>query len=213
MKRTFEKHANRASLALAATAAFAAFGFGTAQAADAPVTTPTFTTADLSLNSVGFLQAAFKEAGLAPSASVHYTSGATDVGWVSQCFVKNKPVTNLPVALHVAHTADGLTTTRTYKATKTGVITQAILTAYPTAEAEVQEPLCPETEGVTITEEITAIRWCNASLMDTTNGIIGATAPELFLQMVRNGSAAVPSCTGPGSLPTLPSDLLGTPLP
>jgi hypothetical protein len=116
-------------------------------------------------------------------------------------------VANLPISLHVAHTADGLTTTRTYTATRQGVITQTILTAYPTAEAEVQEPLCPETEGVVITEEITAIRWCNASLMDTTNNV-SVTEPTLFLQMKRNGSSAVPECS---VLATLPSDLLGTP--
>ena len=195
MKHTFGKQARQSSIALAAVAAFAAFG--TAQAA------PTFTTADLSINSVGFLQAAFKETGLTPGALVNYTSGATDVGWVTQCFVKNKPVANLPIQLHVAHTADGLTTTRTYTATGRGVITQAILTAYPTATAEVEEPLCPETEGVTITEEITAIRWCNASLVDTTNGITGATEPSLFLQMMRNGSSAVPEC---GTLATMPSN-------
>lgn len=202
MKHTFGKQAKLSGIALATVATFALLGFGTAQAA------PTFTTADLSINSVGFLEAAFKETGLAPGAAVNYTSGATDVGWISQCFVKNKPVGNLPVALHVAHTADGLTTTRTYTATKSGVITQAILTAYPTAEAEPVNPLCPETEGVEITEEVTAIRWCNASLTDTTNGITGANAPELFLQMIRNGKGTVPDCA---TLATLPSDLLGTP--
>lgn len=203
MKRTATRQAKRTGIALAAAATFAAFGTGAAQAA-------TFTTADLSLNSVGFLQAAFKETGLTPGAIVNYTSTATDVGWVSQCFVKNKPVANLPIALHVAHTADGLTTTRTFTATKSGVITQAILTAYPTAEAEPVNPLCPETEGVTITEEVTAIRWCGASLVDTTNNVTGAGPTELFLQMIRNGSSAVPSCD---VLKTLPSDLLGTPQP
>ena len=196
MKHTFGKQAKLSGIALAAVATFAALGFGTAQAAS-------FTTADLSINSVGFLEAAFKETGLAPSAPVNYTSSATDVGWVSQCFVKNKPVANLPIKVHVAHTADGLTTTRTYTATNRGVITQAILTAFPTVEAEVEDPLCPHTEGVVITEEITAIRWCNASLTDTTNTIVGASEPSLFLQMKRNGSSAVPEC---GVLSTLPTD-------
>jgi hypothetical protein len=203
MKHTFGKQAQRAGIALAAVAAFSALGIATAQAA------PAFTTADLSINSVGFLEAAFKETGLAPGAAVNYTSGATDVGWVSQCFVKNKPVANLPISLHVAHTVDGLTTTRTYTATRQGVITKAILTAYPTVEEEPVDPLCPETEGVVITEEITAIRWCNASLTDTTNGV-SATEPELFLKIVRNGTGTVPSCA---TLATLPSDILGTPQP
>jgi hypothetical protein len=214
MKHTFGMQAKKAGLALAAVTAFAALGIGTTQAADPaapPATTPTFTTADISINPVGFIDCSFKESGLGAGAMVNYTCGATDVGWVTQCFVKgNKPVANLPVALHVAHTADGLTTTRTYTATSRGVITQAILTAYPTIEQEVQEPLCPETEGVVITETLTAIRWCNASLVDTTNGITGASEPTLFLQMVRNGSSAVPDCA---TLATLPSDILGTPIP
>ena len=197
MKHTFGKPAKLSGIALAAAAAFAVLGFGTAQAA-------TFTTADLSINSVGFLEAAFKETGLTPAAPVNYTSGATDVGWVSQCFVRNKPVSNLPIKVHVAHTADGLTTTRTYTATNRGVITQAILTAYPTVEEEVEDPLCPHTEGVEITEEITAIRWCNASLTDTTNNIVGASEHSLFLQMKRNGSSAVPEC---GVLATMPTDI------
>jgi hypothetical protein len=196
MKHTFGKQAKQFSIALAAVATFTALGIGTAQAAS-------FTTADISINSVGFINCSFKETGLGAGAAVNYTCGATDVGWVSQCFVKNKPVANLPTKVHVAHTSDGLTTSRTYTATNRGVITQSILTAYPTAEAEVQEPLCPETEGVVITEEITAIRWCNASLVDMTNNIVGASEPTLFLQMKRNGSSAVPEC---GVLATLPSD-------
>ncbi len=83
-------------------------------------------------------------------------------------------MSNLSTALHVAHTADGLITTRTYTATGRGVITHSILTAYPTAEEEVADPLCPETEGVVITEEVTAIRWCNVSLKDTTTPLEGA---------------------------------------
>jgi len=204
MKYKFGKQAKRAGLALAAVAAFTTLGIGTVQAAG------TFTTADISINSVGFIDCSFKETGLGAGAMVNYTCGATDVGWVTQCFVKNKPVANLPIALHVAHTADGLTTTRTYTATGRGVITQAILTAYPTVEEEVQEPLCPETEGVVITEEMTAIRWCNASLVDTTNNIVGVSEPTLFEQIKRNGSSAVPEC---GVLATLPSDILGTPQP
>jgi len=197
MKHTFGKQAKQSSIALAAVAAFTALGIGNVQAA------PTFTAANLSINSVGFLEADFKETGLAPGASVSYTSSATDVGWVSQCFIKNKPVSNLPTQLHVAHTVDGLTTTRTYTATGRGVITQSVLTAYPTAEAEVENPLCPETEGVTITEEITAIRWCNASLTDNTTPLAGASEATLFLQLIRNGSSAVPDCA---TLATLPSN-------
>jgi hypothetical protein len=206
MKQTLINQGKRAGIALAAAAAVTAFGIGAPQAAP-QADTPTFTTADISINSVGFLECAFKETGLVAGASVDYTCGATDVGWLTQCFVHNKPVSNIPPKLHVAHTADGLTTLRTYVATNRGTITSAILTAYPTVEEEVGLPLCPESEGVVITEEITAIRWCGASLMDTTTPLEGATEPELFLQLNRKGTGSVPGCTGPGSLPTLPTDI------
>ena len=197
MKYTFGKQAKQSGIALAAVAAFTALGIGTAQAAS-------FATAGITVNSVGFLDASFKETGLTPGASVDYTSGATDVGWMTQCFIRNKPVANIAPKLHVAHAADGLTTDRTLLASNRGTITGSILTAYPTAEETHGEiPLCPAVEGVVITEEITAIRWCNASLTDTTNNIVGASEPSLFLQIIRNGSSAVPEC---GTLATLPTD-------
>lgn len=197
MSYPFGQQAERSGIALAAVAAITALGIGTAQAAS-------FATADISINSVGFIDASFKEVGLAPGASVDYTSGATDVGWMTQCFIKNKPVSNIAPRLHVAHAADGLTTNRTFLASNRGTITGSILTAYPTAEETHGEvPLCPEVEGVTMTEEITAIRWCNATLADTTHNIVGASEPSLFLQIKRNGSAAVPEC---GTLATLPTD-------
>jgi hypothetical protein len=198
MKHALTHQAKRAGIALAAAVAFSALGIGTAQAA------PTFTTADISINSVGFIDCAFKETGLGAGASVNYTCGATDVGWLTQCFVKNKPVSNIAPRLHVAHNSDGLTTTQDRTATNRGTITSAILTAYPTAEENpLVPPLCPEVEGLVITEEITAIRWCNSSLMDTTNNILGVSEPTLFLQIKRNGTGTVPDC---GSLATMPSD-------
>jgi hypothetical protein len=197
MKHTLINQARRAGIALAAVAAFSALGTGTAQAA-------AFASADISINSVGFLDCSFKETGLGAGAVVNYTCGATDVGWLTQCFVRNKPVSNIAPKLHVAHNADGLTTTQDRTATNRGTITSAILTAYPTAEENpLVEPLCPEVEGVTITEEITAIRWCNASLVDTTTPLDGASEPTLFLQIKRNGSGTVPDCD---ALDDLPSD-------
>lgn len=198
MQRTFVKQARRAGITLAAVAALSALGIGTAQGQ------ATFVNADLSINSVGFLECAFKETGLTPGAEVVYTCGATDVGWVTQCFVKNKPVANIAPKLHVAHSPDGLTTTQERHASNRGTVTSAILTAYPTVEEEVGLPLCPEVEGITITEEITAIRWCNSLLGDETNNIVGTEAAELFLQLKRNGSADIPSC---GVLATLPTDI------
>ena len=203
MKYTFGKQAKQSGIALAAVAAFTTLGIGTAQAAP-PASGATFATAGITVTSDGFLDASFKETGLDAGASVDYTSGATDVGWMTQCFIKNKPVGNIAPRLHVAHTADGLTTDRTLVASNRGTITSSILTAYPTpVETHGTVPLCPEVEGVVMTEEITAIRWCNATLKDTTNDSVGASEPSLFLQLKRNGSSAVPEC---GPLATLPTD-------
>jgi hypothetical protein len=192
MKHTFSNQAKRAGIAFAAVAAFAALGTGTAQAAQ-------FFRDSVSINSVGFLECAFKETGLTPSASVDYSCAATDVGWLTQCFVRNRAISNIGPFQHVAH---ALSTNVTLVADKRGTLTSAMLTTYP-SEEEVGEPNCPEG---TI-EAITAIRWCNASLTDTTNTLPGATAPELFLQMERTGIGAVPSCQ---ILPGLPTDIGGT---
>ena len=197
MKRSFGKHTTRDRFALAAVAAIASLAIETAQAQE-------FVVADITINSVGFLECAFKETGLTPGAQVSYGCNASDVGWVTQCFVKNKPVTNIPPRLHVAHNADGLTTLQDRIATNRGTVTWSILTAYPTVEEEIEEPLCPEVEGLTITEEITAIRWCNAELIDVTNNIQGATEPSLFEQLIRNGSSDIPEC---GELAALPTDI------
>jgi hypothetical protein len=196
MKRPFTHQAKRARIALAAVAAFSALGIGAAQA-------QSFVTADLTVNSVGFLDCAFKETGLIPGVTINYTCAATDVGWVTQCFIRNKPLSNIAPKLHVAHAADGLVTTQGRNATNRRTVTSAILTAYPTVEEQPgTEPLCPEVEGQTITEEITAIRWCNASLVDTTNNIPGATVPELFRSLTQRGAGNVPPCTTLAILPT-----------
>ena len=190
MKHTFGKHAKLAGITLAAVAAFAAFGTGTVQAA-------TFASADLSLNSFGFLNCSFKETGLAAGAEVNYMCGAEAVGWVTECFVKNKPIGGSAPMLHVGK---NVTTQQTLFATNRGTLTGTILTAYPTVEEEFEPAPCPHVVGgpgkaeVEVEETITAIRWCNATLADTTNNIVGATASELLLQMERNGNGTVPAC-------------------
>ena len=197
MERTFRNQARRARVAFAAAAAIATLGTGAAQAQN----TPSFITASITINSVGFLDCSFKETGLSAGALVTYTCGATDVGWLTQCFVHNKPVSNIPPALHVAH---NVTTEQQLFASSRGTLTGGILTAYPTPAEEIGNPLCPETEGVTVTEEVTAIRWCNNSFEDATNGIPGASVPQLFLKLVRNGAGNVPDCASLASSPAIP---------
>ncbi len=208
MKHTLINQAKRAGMALTAAVVFVTLGIGTAQA-------QSFFRADLSINSFGFLDCSFKETGLGAGASVDYTCGATDIGWVTQCFYKNKPVSNGPTTLYVAHDQ---TTTRTLVANKRGTIMSGILTAYPTVEEEpVAEPCADIFVGgrgnneAEVTETITAIRWCNSSLVDTTNAIVGAQTPDLLLQLEKGGTTGVPSCA---VLQTLPTNLpVGTPLP
>jgi hypothetical protein len=174
MKHTLINQARRAGLALAAAVAFAALGIGTAQAQE-------FASADLSINSFGFLDCSFKETGLGAGASVNYTCGAADIGWVTQCFYKNRPVSNGPTTLYVAHNQ---TTTRTLIANKRGTIMSGILTAYPTVEEEPAAEPCADivvggrgNNEAEVTETITAIRWCDSSLVDTTTDITGADEP------------------------------------
>lgn len=207
MKQTLTHQARRAGLALAAALAFVALEIGTAQA-------QTFTSANLSLNSFGFLDCSFKETGLEAGASVDYTCGATTIGWVTQCFFKNKPVSNSPITLYVAHDQ---TTDRTLVASRQGTIMSGILTAYPTVEEEpAAEPCANIIVGrnghgeAEVVETITAIRWCNNSLVDTTNEIVGAEVSELFEQFERSATASVPSCGDLAGMSTnLPN---GTPL-
>ena len=75
MKHTLINQARRAGGAFVAVMAVAAFGIGAAQA-------QSFAKADLSVNAYGFLDCSFKETGLAGGASVDYTCGATDIGWI-----------------------------------------------------------------------------------------------------------------------------------
>ncbi len=199
MKHTLIDQARRAGGALVAVVAVAALGIGSAQA-------QSFVKADLSINAYGFLDCSFKETGLAGGAPVDYTCGATDIGWVTQCFFKNKPVANSPITLYVAHDQ---TTTRSLFANKQGTIMSGILTAYPTVEGEPHTEPCanivaggPGKNEAEITETITAIRWCNSSVVDTTNNITGTQEPELFLQLEKGGSTAVPSCDVLQTLPT-----------
>jgi hypothetical protein len=69
----------------------------------------------------------------------------------------------------------------------------------------------PESEGGEFCTEPTvakviAVRWCNASLVDVTNGIVGATADELFAQLESTGTSAVvvPTCAELQAAPATP---------
>lgn len=191
MNRMLKNQVQRAGIPLAATVVISMLLTG-------PATAQEFVRPELSVNSFGFLECAFRETGLLPGASITHTCGAEAVGWLTQCYVKNKPVGNEPPMLHIAKNE---VTMQTRTANRRGTITATILTAYPTPEQEIGPEPCsqivvggPGKAETEVEEVVTAIRWCNASLIDTTNNISGAAEPELFLQLERNGAGSVPGC-------------------
>ena len=180
MKQTLRNQAKRTGVALAAMA-FTALGTGTAQAA------PTFTRADITLDVAGNLTCGFRETGLGAYSLITYGCGAQALGVVSGCFARNKFVGPTSTAVFHNVTAEESVA---LLAKNNGTVNSTI-----TVEA-------PESHGggETCTEpaesQPIAVRWCNASLVDMTNGIVGASLGELFAQLARTGTSVivVPSC-------------------
>jgi len=210
MKHTLNNQAKRSALALAAVGAFAAFGIAAALAAPPPAT-PTFTKASITIaprtseaNEVtaGDLNCSFTEAGLGPYALVAYECKAAAVGVVEACVYKNRIIsaTQLSTFTNVTN-VEGEHGAPVLLAKANGAITGSVTTAIPEAgEGGGGEPaeLCPELpetggEGGPAPEvAVVAIRWCNASLTDTTNNIVGATVGEVFKEFFPGST--VPSC-------------------
>ncbi len=180
MNHTFGKQARRAGIALAAVGTFAAFAIGTAQAQQ-------FTRADISLDGAGNLTCTFRETGLGANSLVTYDCAAEALGVVSGCFAKNKFAgpTSLAIFKEVAPEEPV-----TLLARNNGAIGATLTTEIP--ESEGGGEACTEPAEA----RVVAVRWCNASLLDATNNILGANTGELFAQIERTGTAAVtvPSC-------------------
>jgi len=197
MKHTFGKQAKRAGIALAAVGAFAVLGVGTAQAAE-------FASADISVETqgeeAGGLNCSFRETGLGPYALVTYSCGATDVGVVSQCMYKNKPVGDPLPVVHFENVsnAGGEGEVEALLANNSGRINATVTAALPEAGGE-QHPCAEPT-----VETVTSVRWCNASLVDTTNNITGAGPIDVFAQIERAGTGTVPSCADLELIPPTP---------
>ena len=193
MKYTLKNQAKRVGIALAAVAAFSALGIGTAQAAS-------FASATVSLDRLGNLQCTFKEVGLGALALINYSCGAEALGVVSGCFVKNKLVANSTL------------TTAIFKdvapeepvallARNNGVISTTLTTEIPESEGG-GEHACTEPAQ----SQVIAVRWCNVSLVDTTNNIVGTAEGGLFAQLVRTGTTVidVPTCAELLAAPATP---------
>jgi len=208
MKHTLKNTAKLSGLALAAVAAFTAFGTGAAQAA-------TFTKASITIaprtseakeTTAGDLNCSFTETGLGPYAQVSYECKAAAVGVVEACVYKNKIIsaTQLSTFTNVSN-VEGGHEAQVFLAKANGTVSGSVITAIPEAEGGgggEEAELCPELGEVNGPEpavEVVAVRWCNASLTDTTNNIVGTTVGELFQEFFPG--ATVPSC----------AVLLGTP--
>jgi hypothetical protein len=179
MKHTCGTQAQRAGLALAAVATFTMLGIGTAQAQQ-------FTRAELSLDGSGNLTCSFREAGLAPNGLYTYTCGAEALGVVSGCYARNRFVgpTSLAVFKNVSNAEEGHPPAPLL-AKNNGMINATLTAEIPESHGA---ELCTEPA----VQRNIAVRWCNASLVDTTNNIEGASLGELFAQLEKTGTAAVP---------------------
>jgi len=195
MKRTATTQVKRTNITLAAAVAFAVLGTGTALAAP-PTGVPTFASADISIEprgeEAGGLTCSWRETGLLPIQVVTYSCEAGAVGVVTGCVYHNKLVAGLPTELATFQdvTGEGHEGVA-FLSKNNGAINGSTTTAIPEAGHGGGEggELCVEP----MVEEVLAVRWCNASLWDTTNNLQGAQVDELFLEFT-SGGAAVPSC-------------------
>ena len=200
MKHILKNQSRRAGIVLAA-AAIATFGTGTALA-------QTFTSVDFSIEkrtseaqevAAGDLNCSFRESDLGPYALVSYECKADAVAVVEGCIYKGRLIseTASSVFTDVSNVEAGHEA-EIYIAKNNGSINGTVITTIPHAAhgggGEVN--LCPhiEVNGPEPEQEVIAIRWCNVSLTDTTNGIEGGTATELFAEF-NAGAGVVPSCT------------------
>lgn len=189
MKRVFGKQAKRAGIALAVVGAFAALGIGTALAA------PTFASATLSIEqrgeAAGGLTCTWRETGLGSSQVVYYTCGAAAVGALKACVFKNRIIFASPTQLDVFKNVTGEHGGAVpFLSQKNGQLNASTTTPIPEIEVAEGAELCIEPT----VETVVAVRWCNASLVDTTNGVTGPFATELS-QAFFSGVGEVPPCT------------------
>ena len=183
MKQMLKNQARQTGIALAAVAAFAALGTGSAQAQE-------FSAASITLEnageSAGALNCSFRETGLIPGSQVRYDCASQYVGVMEQCMYRGKPVGNNRLYIYnnihpeeLAHFDVG----------NNGRVRGTVITQIP-QPGENNAILCTAPSEVAVT----SIRWCNNQLWDLTNNIQGATVAELFDQLEPSGGGSVPGC-------------------
>lgn len=185
-------------MALTAAVAFAIFG--SAAMAAPPADGPAFASADISIErrgeDQGALNCSWRETGLGSYAEITYTCKAAAVGVLEGCFLKNKLVlsvgTESSIATDVSNVEEGHEA-EVFISRSNGTINDSIITAIPEAETPHGSGgghLCTEP----LEQGVIAVRWCEALLTDTTNGIDGAAVSELYREFANPGPYAVPAC-------------------
>jgi hypothetical protein len=183
MKQMLKNQAKQTGIALAAVAAFAALGTGSAQAQEFAAASITLENAG---ESAGALNCSFRETGLIPGSQVRYDCASQYVGVMEQCMYRGKPVGNNRLYIYnnihpeeLAHFDVG----------NNGRVRGTVITQIP-QPGENNAILCTAPSEVAVT----SIRWCNNQLWDLTNNIQGATVAELFDQLEPSGGGSVPGC-------------------
>jgi hypothetical protein len=105
---------------------------------------------------------------------------------MSGCYVRNRFVgpTSLAIFKDVSNAEEGHPPAP-FVAKNNGTINATLTAEIPESHGA---ELCTEPA----VQRNIAVRWCNASLNDTTNNIVGASLGELFAQLEKTGTAAVP---------------------
>jgi hypothetical protein len=202
MKHTFDKQAQRAGSVLVAAVAFAAFGLTNTLAAPPTTNVPTFTSAKFSIEAgnggaetapaAGGLSCVWRETGLQPFQLIIYNCDAAVVGALEGCVYRNKLVGGSATLLSIIKNPLAVLGGEAvgFVSNNKGQINGTTTTPVPVSEGGHGGALCTEPAVA----QVIAARWCNASLMDTANNLVGGMAIELFEESFAGVGSSVPSC-------------------
>jgi hypothetical protein len=204
VKHTLKHHAERVGVALSVATALSVLGIGTALAAtfdsvDFQVATKTNEAKEVG---AGDLVCSWRESGLGSYSVISYDCSAEAVGAVVACVYKNRIISDtvLITAQNVSSNqhggGGGGGEEDVFLAGNNGRINGSTTISLEQLGGPETHQLCPELGEVNGPEpsvEAVAVRYCNMSLTDTTNNVVGGTQGELF-EVLQNGTYTVPSC-------------------
>lgn len=186
MKHTFSKRTTQIGIAVAAAVSLTALVLGTAQAAQ-------FQSAGINIEprgeALGGITCTWRETGLTPSNTVYYACTGGAVAVLYACTYKGRVIYQSPTRTDVFTNVVGEHGTVPFLAQKNGQINASTTTPIPEIEVPEGQELCTAPSEQTVV----AVRWCNASLTDTTNNILATTVPVLFQRFIA-GVGADPAC-------------------